>query len=303
MSRNKAVDTSTASQIRGSDTASGQRGRVMRTKPADYELVPFPTTQRVIAALQRLSEHKHMIQVLTEVDVTIPRQVIQEQKARGAEPLSFTAFIAACLGKAVDENKAVQAYRKGRNQLVLFEDVDISIMVEHEVEGQKVPLTYVVRAANRKTAREIHQEIRAFQKLHTAEVLPIPRLVQRWPGLLLLGGRVLLRSPFYRKRSAGTCGITAVGMFGKGGGWGIAYATIYTLFLTLGGISQKPGVVDGHIAIREYLSLTVSLDHDSIDGAPAAHFVTRLKELIESGFGLLDQEVIAEQASTTALSC
>ena len=298
MSRNKAVDTSTASQIRGSDTASGQRGRVMRTKPADYELVPFPTTQRVIAALQRLSEHKHMIQVLTEVDVTIPRQVIQEQKARGAEPLSFTAFIAACLGKAVDENKAVQAYRKGRNQLVLFEDVDISIMVEHEVEGQKVPLTYVVRAANRKTAREIHQEIRAFHKLHTAEVLPIPRLVQRWPGLLLLGGRVLLRSPFYRKRSAGTCGITAVGMFGKGSGWGIPTATPHSLFLTLGGITEKPGVVDGHIAIREYLSLTVSLDHDIIDGAPAARFVTRLKELIESGFGLLDQEVIAEQAST-----
>ncbi len=72
----------------------------------------------------------------------------------------------------------------------------------------------------------------------------------------------------------------------------------HSLFLTLGGITEKPGVVDGHIAIREYLSLTVSLDHDSIDGAPAARFVTRLKELIESGFGLLDQEVIAEQAST-----
>ena len=56
--------------------------------------------------------------------------------------------------------------------------------------------------------------------------------------------------------------------------------------------------VDGHIAIREYLCLTVSLDHDPIDGAPAARFVTRLKELIESGFGLLDQEIMAEQAST-----
>ncbi len=299
MSRNKAVDTPTASQVHGSDTASGESGRVMRTKPADYEILPFPTTQHTIAVALRFTEHKHISHVLTEVDVTTPRQVIHEQKARGAEPLSFTAFIAACLGKAVDENKSVQAYRKGRNQLVLFQDVDIGIPIEHEVEGQKFPPTYVVRAANRKTAREI----RAFQKRHTTEVLPIPRLVQRWPGLMLLGGRVLLRSPFYRKRSGGTCGITAVGMFGKGGGWGIAYATIYTLFLTLGGISQKPGVVDGHIAIREHLSLTVSLDHDSIDGAPAARFVTRLKELIESGFGLLDQEVIAEQASTTALSC
>ena len=59
--------------------------------------------------------------------------------------MSFTAFIAACLGKAVDEDKSVQAYRKGRSQLVLFQDVDISIMVEHEVEGQKIPLSYVVR--------------------------------------------------------------------------------------------------------------------------------------------------------------
>jgi pyruvate/2-oxoglutarate dehydrogenase complex dihydrolipoamide acyltransferase (E2) component len=212
--------------------------------------------------------------------------------------LSFTAFIAACLGKAVDEDKSVQAYRKGRNQLVLFQDVDISILVEHEVAGQKIPLSYVVRAANRKTAREIHQEIRAFQKLHTAEVLPIPRLVQRWPALMLLSGRVLMRSPFFWKRSGGTCQITAVGMFGKGSGWGIPTATPHSLFLTLGGISEKPGVVDGHIAIREYLCLTVSLDHDIIDGAPAARFISRLKDLIESGFGLFDQEGMAEQAST-----
>jgi pyruvate/2-oxoglutarate dehydrogenase complex dihydrolipoamide acyltransferase (E2) component len=212
--------------------------------------------------------------------------------------LSFTAFIAACVGKAVDEDKAVQAYRKGRHQLVIFEDVDISIVVEHEVEGHKVPMPYVVRAANHKTARQIHQEIRAFQKLHPTKVLPMPRLVQRWPGLLLLIGRVLLRSPFYFKRGGGTCEITAVGMFGKGSGWGIPDATPYSIFLTLGGMSEKPGVVDGQIAIREYLSLTVSLNHDVIDGAPAARFIERLKELIESGFGLFDQEVVAEQAST-----
>lgn len=298
MSRNKNVDTPTSNQVHGSDAASRDPGRVRRTKHADYQLVPFPQTQRTIAALQRLTKHKHTMHVLTEVDVTPSRQVIQEQKARGEEPLSFTAFIAACLGKAVDEDKAVQAYRKGGNQLVLFEDVDIAIMVEHEVEGHKFPMSYVVRAANHKTAREIHQEIRTFQKLHTAQVLPIPRLAQRWPALLLLGGRVLLRSPFYRKRSGGTCAITAVGMFGKGSGWGIPFATPHSLFLTLGGISEKPGVVDGHIAIREYLCLTVSLDHDIIDGAPAARFVTRLKDLIESGFGLSTQEVRAEQAST-----
>jgi hypothetical protein len=31
-------------------------------------------------------------------------------------------------------------------------------------------------------------------------------------------------------------------------------------------------------------------DHDTIDGAPAARFTKCLKDLIESGFGLFDQE-------------
>lgn len=44
----------------------------------------------------------------------------------------------------------------------------------------------------------------------------------------------------------------------------------------------------GQIAIREYLSVTMSCDRDIIDGAPAARFAERLKELVESGYGLCD---------------
>jgi pyruvate/2-oxoglutarate dehydrogenase complex dihydrolipoamide acyltransferase (E2) component len=64
----------------------------------------------------------------------------------------------------------------------------------------------------------------------------------------------------------------------------------------VGGIGVKPGVVDGHIAIREYLSLTISLNHDLIDGSPAARFTQRVKDLIESGYGLGDSTVESEQA-------
>ena len=96
--------------------------------------------------------------------------------------------------------------------------------------------------------------------------------------------------PQVQKKYGGTVGISAVGMFGKGGGWGIPIND-HTLDLTLGGISEKLGVVDGHITIREYLYITLSVDHAMVDGAPAARFATRLKELIESGYGLCDSEV------------
>ncbi len=44
------------------------------------------------------------------------------------------------------------------------------------------------------------------------------------------------------------------------------------------------------------LSVTVSFDHDIVDGAPAARFTSQLKSLIESGYGLVEQEVAIEQA-------
>jgi len=70
-----------------------------------------------------------------------------------------------------------------------------------------------------------------------------------------------------------------------------------TLFRrTLGGIAKKPGVFEGRIEIREYLSVTISFDHDIIDGAPATRFTQRLKELVESDYGLCDQ-VISQWAN------
>jgi pyruvate/2-oxoglutarate dehydrogenase complex dihydrolipoamide acyltransferase (E2) component len=51
--------------------------------------------------------------------------------------------------------------------------------------------------------------------------------------------------------------------------------------------------VDGRIEVREYLNMTVSVDHDIVDGAPAARFVNELRELIESGYGLSELQKIS----------
>ncbi len=88
------------------------------------------------------------------------------------------------------------------------------------------------------------------------------------------------------KKVAGTTVVTSVGMFGSGTAWGLAFLPMHTLGLTIGSITQKPGVVDGRIEIREYLCLTISFDHDIVDGAPAARFSQRLSQLIENGYGL-----------------
>ena len=59
-----------------------------------------------------------------------------------------------------------------------------------------------------------------------------------------------------------------------------------TLTVMLNGIDAGPGVVNGQIEVREYLDMTAGIDHDIVNGAPAARVVQRLRELIEDAHGL-----------------
>jgi pyruvate/2-oxoglutarate dehydrogenase complex dihydrolipoamide acyltransferase (E2) component len=267
----------------------------MKQKHTDYKMVPNPKLRRLEAAAFRPAQHNPMIHGLLEVDVSRARAFLREHKAQTGESLSFTAFLIACLAKAIDEHKAVQAFRKGSKHLMLFEEVDVYTLIDRDVAGQKQPFPYIIRAANCKTFREIHQEIRAAQ---VKDLEQDSKWFQFLPDLLF--------RPFFRafywlgrkypqmwKKFVGTVGVTAVGMFGKGAAWGIPQA-LPTLMITVGGIGEKPVLIDGHLALRDYLSLTISFDHDIIDGAPAARFTARLKELIESGYGLPDSTVESE---------
>jgi hypothetical protein len=115
------------------------------------------------------------------------------------------------------------------------------------------------------------------------------RLFARMPRFAryLVFWRRLARDPFLVKKMMGTVTITSLAGMGKDGGygWGIPIG-IHPLAIALGNIARKPGVVGDAIVIREYLSTTVLFDHDVTDGAPVARFVQRLKELLETGFGL-----------------
>jgi hypothetical protein len=161
-------------------------------------------------------------------------------------------------------------------------------VVERTVEGAKIPVPHIVRAANRKSPVEISREIRDA----TATGVPYAlarRMLPLWlrvPGVIRrFAWSRWLADPERRKRLTGTTFVSAVGMFGHGTAWGIPQAQNYTLGLTVGGIARKPGLVrtaDGErIEPREFVSLTLSFDHDIVEGAPAARFTNRLKELLE----------------------
>jgi pyruvate/2-oxoglutarate dehydrogenase complex dihydrolipoamide acyltransferase (E2) component len=256
---------------------------------ARFELKPFARERHNVVDALEVGARRHMVHALVEFDVTHARALIRRHEAVAGERLSFTAFIVASLARAIDADRRLHAYRDWAGRLVLFDEVDVVTLVESEVDAVAVP--HVIRAANRRTIREIHDEIRLVQARPAASAQrsgALMRISARTPGpLRRLFFRVLRKDPRWLKRTAGTTLVTSVGMFGLGGGWAVGIVPLHTLGLTVGGITAKPGIVDGRIVPREYLALTASIDHDIVDGAPAARFVTRLREIVE-GAEVLD---------------
>jgi pyruvate/2-oxoglutarate dehydrogenase complex dihydrolipoamide acyltransferase (E2) component len=270
----------------------------MNKNTGPYRVVDLPPERRAMPGFLELNAGKHCMYALLEVDVTAARQFIEQHKAQTGELMSFTGYLAFCLARAVDEDKLVQAYMKGRRQLVLFEDVNVGLMIEQKLGQKRVLTGHVIQGANHKSYWQIHREIRSVQAsrapasaetvswFRSAMLLPWP--LSRW--FIALVRMVARRDPALVVSMAGTVGITSVGMFGEGqGGWGISPAS-HVLDLIVGSTAWKPAVAEGRIEPREILHLTVVFDHDVIDGAPAARFTRRLVELIEGGYGLSEGE-------------
>jgi pyruvate/2-oxoglutarate dehydrogenase complex dihydrolipoamide acyltransferase (E2) component len=252
-------------------------------------LAPF--RQLVIDGMS-LGARKHNIHGLIEVDITAARERIREIKAQTGEGISFTGFVVYCCAKAVDADKHAHAYRDWRNRLVLFDDVDVSLPVECAQAGRPVVLQTVIRAANRKSVAEIHREIRALQAKDLGNTAWGRWL--RWyvliPGpIRRLFFRLAATRPNILKRFNGTVLVTSVGMYGRVSGWGIPLAG-HSLAVTVGGIEDKPILLAGELHNRPHLRLTVTFDHDIVDGGPAARFIQSFAELIQAGAGLTDTD-------------
>jgi pyruvate/2-oxoglutarate dehydrogenase complex dihydrolipoamide acyltransferase (E2) component len=250
------------------------------------EVLPFPPGRATVIDGLKVGARRRMVHALAEVDITEARGRIRGAEA-GARP-SVTAFVIACFARALAEHPRLHAGRDLLGRLVVFREVDVTTLVEAERGGVAFP--HVLRAADGKTAAELTAELRrvkASPGTSGQRTGTLARLDRFTPGpLRRLFLRLLRRLPRFRKRVAGTAVVTSLGSIGSGTGWAIPIVSVHTVGLAIGGIARRPGLVGDRIEPREYLQLTLSFDHDLVDGAPAARFLGSLAELLERAHGL-----------------
>jgi len=248
-----------------------------------YRVEPFSANRQAVAANSAVAREKSMIHLTTEVDITDARQLIAEHRTRTGEGLSLTAYVVTCVARALADFPELNAFRSGRHVIVL-DDVTVSVAFERDIDGESVPEPIAIQAINRKSYREVHDELRVAQG-RTGE--PIGSAMgTAWtrfiPGFLL---RMVTRLA-YRDVGVwlqyGVVGVTSVGMFGVGPMWLVPLASS-TITVSVGSIAKRPTLIEGSLLERENLCLTLTFDHEIVDGAPAARFTRRFAEILSSG--------------------
>jgi pyruvate/2-oxoglutarate dehydrogenase complex dihydrolipoamide acyltransferase (E2) component len=259
----------------------------MTVRGRGYRIERFPRSRRIIVDGGRMAAQRHTVHALLEVDVTVTRQAIRACRATTGRGLSMSAYVIWCVARAVAEHPEVQAYRDWRSRVIVFDDVDINTSIETELAGQRIPVAHILRRVNRRTPSSIHAELESARKRgpRTGEA-SVFELFGWLPGISRrIFYRFVFADPRLLRVAFGTVGVTAVGMFGRGAAWAIPFG-LHSLSVAVGTVSEEPRYVRGVLEPREILHVTLTADHDVIDGAPLARFARRLGELIERAEGL-----------------
>lgn len=208
--------------------------------------------RRMTASLQTTAQ----LTLIAEADVT--ELVARRQELHQQFDVTYTDLIVQAVARALAEHPQLNA-RLVEDELQIFQDINIGIAVAREA-GLIVP---VLRAVNQKSLREIATEARALMERARADRLTEQDL------------------------SGGTFTVTNLGMFGID-----AFTPILNLpevaILGVGRIVERATRASERDGIlwKQMLTLSLTIDHRALDGAPAAAFLQTVCHQLQAPAGL-----------------
>jgi len=239
-------------------TGTGPEGRIVeedvkrfvegaKAAPRVREVVPLTGIRKTAAERVSLSARTAPHSTITmEVDMS------NTAKLREKFKVSYTDILIKGVAKALTDHPVMNSTLK-KDQIKIFEDVNIGVAVGTE-KGLVVP---VIRNADKKEVEEISSALK--------------KLVEK-----AREGKLARK-----EMSGGTFTITNLGMFGVD-----VFTPIInppeTAILGVGRVVEKAVVVDKEIVVKPVMQLSLSFDHRVVDGVPAAYFLQKAKQILES---------------------
>lgn len=223
----------------------------------DVTVIPFAGMRRKIADnVARSAFSAPHVTLTLEVDMTAAsefrQQALPDIEKRYGVRLSYTDILIKAVARALEEHPRLNSALVGE-EIRVYQSKNIGVAVALE-EGLVVPVLHNVEA---KGLGAIAAEMKPLvERVRTGKFLP-------------------------DDLSGGTFTITNLGTFGIDV-FDPIIVPPQAAILGVGRIADKPVVINKQLVVRSMMNLCLSFDHRILDGAPAARFLQRVKELLEN---------------------
>jgi pyruvate dehydrogenase E2 component (dihydrolipoamide acetyltransferase) len=254
----------------GKITADDVRGTVAASVPVPTPAVPASTgtggtrtitltglRKRVADNIARSIRNAPHVTLNLQVDMTeamkLRKQLLPAIEKKTGVRVSPTDIIVKAVSVALAEFPNVNAHIDG-DTLTLFEDVHVGLAVSLGDDGLIVPVIKNVQSKGLGDIAKDRQDLATRARANK------------------LGGADI---------SGGTFTVSSLGNYGIQS-FNPIINPPQVAILGVGGITDSVVPVDGAPAIRPMMGLSLSFDHRAMDGAPAAAFLARLREILET---------------------
>lgn len=202
-----------------------------------------------------IAPHYYVTMEINMEEILKLREALSE-KVQNAK-ISINTFIIKAVALAIKKYPIINSF-VDNDQIILKEQINIGLAVALE-EGLIVP---VIREADKKGLSEIaYEERQLIEKAREGKLTP-------------------------DEYSGGSFTISNLGMFDVTRFTAIINQPEVAI-LAVGKIKDTPIVQNGQIGIKPIMEVTLSSDHRVIDGAVAAKFLKRIKEILEDPLQLM----------------
>ena len=213
--------------------------------PRSISETPLQGMRKSIAANMRNSlADTAQLSYFLEVDVT------EAQNLRREQGLGMAEFLIKATSEALIRVPTLNSVLVG-DSILKFDRVNMAFAVALD-DGLVVP---VIRESNSKSIQEISKEVKSLSEAAKNSDLGPDDFMGGTFTISILGS-VDGFTPILNQAQVGLLGV--------------------------GRSLQKPVVRDGEVVVREMMTLSLTGDHQVVDGAVAASFFRRLQRLIES---------------------
>jgi len=251
------ADERAATETPGEGAAAGD----LADRPG--ERVPYRGVRRTIG--EQMAESKYTAPHVSHHDEFDAAELVelQEELAAVAEAegvkLTYLPFVVKAITTALAEFPYLNAsLDESAEEIVLHDEYNVGIAVATDA-GLMVP---VVKNADEKGLKQLAEEIRDLaERARNRQIKP-------------------------EEMQGGTFTITNIGVIGGEFSSPIINHPEAAIF-AMGPIKKRPWVLDDEVVARNTMRFSMSVDHRLVDGADAARFSNRVKELLAEPSRLL----------------